>query len=83
MSEDGVLQVLKKDLFSVFLAADDRDESEISFGESGTWREEHATVGIRELPCCFPTLKRAGLDVGDGFLWMLRVRMSVAGCQEA
>ena len=27
------LKVLKKNLFSVFLAADDRDESEISFGE--------------------------------------------------
>ena len=33
-----LLQVLKKNLFSVFLAADDRDESEISFGERGPWK---------------------------------------------
>jgi len=29
------IQVLKKNLFSVYLAADDQDESEISFGEWG------------------------------------------------
>ena len=28
-----ISQVLKQNLFSVFLAADDREESEISFGE--------------------------------------------------
>ena len=32
----GPLEVLKKNLFSVYLAADDQDESEISFGEWGS-----------------------------------------------
>ena len=36
LAVDGGLEVLKKNLFSVYLAADDQDESEISFGEWGS-----------------------------------------------
>ena len=42
MDSGAWIQVLKKNLFSVYLAADDQDESEISFGEWGSPKLDRA-----------------------------------------